>query len=350
MLTKTVTTIEFESNLFPVSHWKQLRRFAVGDERDPRGLFCLTDDKWDTWPYAANGTPSEALRFRVHFKRFRTFLKLYVKWYCYQMLLGKSGNQRVHLMNLATTLVHADRYISEHSFKSIDDIASGAVFQALWDAQLKEPIETISPHAHSAVYRQERTHAFWQRIQIEFGTPYMVPPIAPYITVMPAKFAEDRSKLIPEHVIKQLTNKLGLHRENKDPLTQFDHLRLCVLILSICLGRRINEILLSPRGEGSDGPLSRYPSQSGPPEGSLRFQFTPNKGGPADRVFISPEWEELAIYCVTELVKYSDEVRHVAVSEEHGLLILVSLINWTRGRHAKSKSLVGAIHYLIDLR
>jgi hypothetical protein len=340
MLIKPISTIGFESNLFPISHWKRLRHFVIGDERDPRGLFRLADDKWDTWPYAVNGTPSNARLFRFHFSRFQTFLKLYVKWYCYQMLLGRSGHLRTHLTHLPATLVHADSYISEHGFRSIDDIAASVIFQALWDAQLKEPIENISPRPHSAVYRQERTRAFWQRIRTEFGAPFIIPPVAPYIKVQPAEFAADRSKLIPEHVIKRLTNKLGLHREKKEVLTQFDHLRLCVLILSICLGRRINEILLSPRGSGPDGPLSRYPSKSGSPKGSLWFQFSPNKEGPADKVFISPEWEDLAIYCVTELVKYSDEVRHLAVSEECGLLILVSPSNLTHGRYAKSKSLV----------
>lgn len=337
-LIKTVATIEFESNLFPVSHWRRLERFTVGNERDPREVFRLADDKWDAWPYAVNGTPSQARRFRFHFGRFRTFLKPYVKWYCYQMLLGKSGNLRTSLPSLPTALVHADRYISEQGFRSIDNIAPSAIFQTLWDAQLTQPDEKNSHPPRSAVRRQMETRPFWQRMRMEFGAPVVVPPTSPSTRTKPGEFAADRSKLIPEHVIKRLTNKSGLHREGKDILTRFDHLRLCVLILSICLGRRIYEILLSPRKAGPEGPLGRYPSQSGPPEGSLWLRFTPNKGGPDDKVFISPEWEDLALYCVTELVKYSDEVRHLAVPEERGQLILVSPANLTHGRHAKSNS------------
>jgi hypothetical protein len=172
-------------------------------------------------------------------------------------------------------------------------------------------------------------------MKLEFGAPFVVPPTTPHAQVRPAEFAADRSKIIPEHVIKQLTNKLGLHRGGIELLSRFDHLRLCVLTLAICLGRRINELILSPRGTGSDGPLSRYPSKAGSPEGSLWFQFLPNKNGPADKAFISPEWEDIALYCVRELVKYSDEIRHLAAPEERGLLILVSRLNWTYGLHAR---------------
>jgi hypothetical protein len=336
---KTVATIEFESNLFPVSHWKRLKRFAIGNERDPRGLFRLADDKWDAWPYAVKGMPSQASQFRFHFSRLRSFLKPYVKLYCYQMLLGKSGNLHTSMPRLPSALVNADRYISELGFRSVDDIATLAVFQALWDAQLKHPVEDKSPLPSSAVYRQKVTYSFWRRMRAEFGVPFIIPPISPSVRAMPGDFAADRSKLIPEHVTKRLANKLALHREGKEILTRFDHLRLCVLMLLVCLGRRINEVLLSPRRAGPEGPLSRHPSQAGPSEGSLWFRFTPNKEGPDDRVFISPEWEELALYCVTELVNYSDEVRHLAVPEERGLLILVSPANMTYGRHAKSKSL-----------
>lgn len=338
-LTTAVTTAEFESNRFPVSHWERLRHFAIGDKRDPRGLFCLTDDMWDTWPYAVNGIPSHARLFRFHFGRFQTFLKLYAKWYCYQLLLGRPGDLRPHFATLPAQLMFADTYISGRGFRSIDELCSSHVFEALWKAQLKEPYGDVTPRPRTAVFTQVATRSFWQRIRIEFSTAFTVPPIAPHIKVKPAEFAADRSKLIPEHVIKRLTNKLALHREQKEILVPFDHLRLCVIMLIICLGRRVNEILLSPRGEGPDGPLSRYPSRSGAPEGALWFHFTPNKRGPADNVFISPEWEDIALYCVRELVKYSDEVRHLATPEEQEQLILVSLANSTKGWHAKSTPL-----------
>ena len=90
-------------------------------------------------------------------------------------------------------------------------------------------------------------------------------------------------------------------------------------------------MLFAPRGSGPDGPLSRRPSKGGSPEGSLWFQFLPNKEGPAHQSLISPGWENVTQYCVRELVKYSDEVRRFAPPEEQKLLILVSPLNLTRG-------------------
>jgi integrase len=326
-------SVEFESNSYPAGHWRQLKRFAVGSERDPRGMFRLADDKWEAWPYALNGTPSTARSYRFHFTRFRSFLKFYAKWFCYQLLVGKGRNLRLGLPRLPSTLLHTDRYIREHGFRSVDDIAAATVFQSLWDAQIQEPYQNITPRPQSAVCRQELTRAFWRSMKMEFGVPFVVPPVAPCVKRKPAEFADDASKLIPDHVIMRLTNRLGLHRDEKEPLSRFDHLRLCVLMLLICLGRRVSEILLSRRGEGRDGPLSRYPSKGGPPEGSLWFKFLPNKDGPADKVYISAVWEEFALYCVRELVKYGDEIRHLAAPEERGQLILVSPANATRGHY-----------------
>jgi hypothetical protein len=132
-------------------------------------------------------------------------------------------------------------------------------------------------------------------------------------------------------VIKQLVNRLALHREGLNPLNRHDHLRLCVLVLAICLGRRFSELLTSPRGGGPDGPLTREPARAGSEGGALWFQFHPNKGGPAAQVYISPEWEDVATYCVRELAKYSDEVRGIAAPEEQDQLILVSAANLTWG-------------------
>lgn len=332
VLIKTATTVEYNSNLYPVEHWRQLRRFAVGRERDPRGLFQLTDDKWDVWPYALNGMPSRAPSFRLDFGRYKTFLKLYLKWYCYFNILGKAGRLTVGLRTLSGCLVHADRYISEQGFRSVDDLASTASFRFLWDAQIKTDQAGELPLSQNAVTIQSGTRIFWQRVRVAFGVPPIVPPVAPHTRVKPIDFAADRSKVIPGHVIRQLANKLALHREKKELLRRLDHLRLCVLMLAICLGRRINEILLSPRGSGNDGPLSRHPSNAGSPEGSLWFQFLPNKDGPSDKVFISPEWEDVALYCVHTLVKYGDEIRRHVPPEEWGLLILVSRLNSTYGR------------------
>lgn len=337
VLIKKVSTIEYGANFYPAAHWKHLSRFATGEERDPRGLFLLTDDKWDAWPYALNGMPSQARKFRFNFSRLQTFIKLYVKWYCYHNILGTSGNLPSALPNLPLVLGRTDGYISEHSFRSIDDISPSTIFQDLWDAQIRGSFLDRARLPSKATAIQQHTRTFWLRMKLEFGSPHKIPPIAPFIKVKPAEFAADRRKIIPEHVIRQLTNKLGLHREKKDLLNRYDHLRLCVLMLCICLGRRANEILLSPRGIGSDGPLSRHPSKTGSMEGSLWFQFLPNKKGITDKVFISPEWEDIALYCVHELVKYSDEIRHLAAPEERRLLILVSRLNWTYGLYARSK-------------
>lgn len=337
VLIKKVSTVEYGANFYPAAHWKHLSRFATGEECDPRGLFLLADDKWEAWPYALNGMPSQARKFRFNFSRLQTFIKLYVKWYCYHKILGTAGNLPGGLPNLPVTLVRADRYINEHGFRSIDDISPSAIFQDLWDAQIRGSFLDGVRLPSKATAIQQHTRSFWQRMKLDFGSPHIIPPIAPFIKVKPAEFAADKSKIIPEHVIRQLTNKLGLHREKKDLLNRYDHLRLCVLMLCICLGRRANEILLSPRGTGSDGPLSRHPSKAGSIEGSLWFQFLPNKNGIADKVFISPEWEDIALYCVHELIKYSDEIRHLAAPEERRLLILVSRLNWTYGLYARSK-------------
>jgi hypothetical protein len=339
-LSETATTVEFGQYDYPVEHWRQLERFAVGEEceSDPRGLFRLTDDRWETWPYALNPMPSRAKEFRLYFGRFRTFLKLYVKWYCYSEILGRGGSLTVTLSTLTSSLVRADRYISEQGFRSIDEIASSAAFRSLWEAQIRTPVGDALMLPRSAVAVQENTRAFWQGVKMGFGVPHIIPPTAPHNRPKPGEFAADRSKVIPVHVIRRLSNVLGLHREKKELLSRFDHLRLCVLMLAICLGRRMNEILWSPRGSGGDGPLIRYPSKAGSPEGSLWFEFLPNKGGPGNKVLISPEWEDLALYCVRSLVRYGDEVRQFAAPEERGLLILVSSLNSTNWINRRYRS------------
>lgn len=166
-LIEKVTTVEFGGYDYPVEHWRQLERFAVGEECecDPRGLFRLTDDRWETWPYALNPMPSRAQKFRLYFGRFRTFLKLYVKWYCYSEILGRDGSLTVTLSNITSLLVRADRYISEQGFRSIDEIASSAAFRSLWDAQIKTPVGDAPTLPRSAVTVQQNTRAFWQGVR-----------------------------------------------------------------------------------------------------------------------------------------------------------------------------------------
>jgi hypothetical protein len=176
-LMKRVVTVEYVSNFYPISHWKQLGRFAVGEERDPRGLFRLTDDTWETWPYALNGMPSRARHFRFHFGRLQSFVKLYAKWYCYHKILGSAGTLRSSLANLPALLFRADRYIREHGFRSIDDISPSVVFQDLWDAQIRGDYTEV-PLPRKATAVQDHTRTFWLRISLEFGTPHLVPPTA----------------------------------------------------------------------------------------------------------------------------------------------------------------------------
>lgn len=337
-LFKTVSAVEFESNRYPVRHWERLSRFAIGNECDPRGLFRLTDDRWDAWPYASQGMPSRTLDFRFRFHPLRSFIKLYAKWYCFQKLLTSAGNLLGGLPDLPAKLARADRYILEQNLRSIDDLAPLPVFQALWDALITEQPEDDRPLSKRAVDIQVATNPFWRVLRAEFGVPQVIPPVAPHTRVKPAEFAADPSMIIPDHVVRQLTNKLALHRRGLNLLCRYEHLRLCVLILMICVGRRVGEVLFAPRGNGPDGPLRRHPSGVGSPEGALWFQFTPNKkGGPSDTVYISTEWEDAVLYCVRELVKYGDEIRHLAVPEERELLILVSPLNWTAGSHARFK-------------
>src|SRR5918911_2213159 len=160
-----------------------------------------------------------------------------------------------------------------------------------------------------AISRQERTRPFWLFLSRQFNCPMMVPSVSPYVREWNVEMIADERYLIPDVVIAQLVNRLGLHREGKAILNRYHHLRLCVLVLATCLGRRIDEILNAPRGFGPDGPLTRYPHRDGPPEGGLWFEFSPNKGGPENRAYVSPEWEDVVYYCVRSLVYYSDEVR-----------------------------------------
>ena len=76
-------------------------------------------------------------------------------------------------------------------------------------------------------------------------------------------FGRDRSNLIPTPVKRQLVNVLALHRDGTTRLSPADHLRLCVLLLQLATGRRIDEILASPRCTGPLGPLKRLPAADG---------------------------------------------------------------------------------------
>lgn len=322
-------------HVYPSRHWAELSRFAVGDERDPRGLFRLADDTWDAWPYAETGRPTTAIKYRFRFAGLRSFLKLYAKWYCYERLLVLADTSWSQAGVLISHLSRADRFIVERGHVSIDDIATRAAFEEVWAAHLNWPMpDGQTRRTEAEISSQAQSKPFWLRLRSYFGAPIVVPPCAPCIRRMPAEYADDKAKVIPEHVIKQLVNRLALHRDGMEPLNRYDHLRLCVTVLATCLGRRISEMLNGPRGTGTDGPLSREPTRNGSDRGALWFWYEPSKHGADSRVYISSEWEDVATYCVRELVKYSDEIRERAHPKEAGQLVLVSAVNLTAGKMA----------------
>ena len=316
---------------YPIEHWKELQRFQAGDEFDPKHLFRLTDDVWDAWPYVRGGRPTEAARCRFHFGRLHSFLKLYIKWYCYQRLLG-GQSLSTSVTALPYALNRADVFLCEQDVTSLEELADPARFALLWEFQVKPWDSREGPRPEKAVKIQQATRTFWEQLRAHFGAPSIIPPVASYMKRKPVEQALDRQQLIPLPVIRQLVNRLALHRDGKMPLNPYHYLRLCVLVLILCLGRRIDEVLSSSRGSGADGPLSTYPAKGEPIENALWFRFHPNKQGPRDVVYISPEWRDIASYCVRTLCVYSDEVRELAPLAEQHLLILVSAQSWTSGR------------------
>jgi hypothetical protein len=326
---------------YPLDHWKELKRFSEGNEYDPKGLFRLADDTWDAWPYADNGRPTEAKRHQFGFSSLHSFLKLYAKLYCYQRLLGNAGHLTENQAKLSKVLAFADKYVIEQEFESLDDIADPDVFNELWTALLIDKRNEGGQLRRNAISRQEKTRPFWLFLNRRFNRPMMVPPVSPHAGERKVDMVAEDKYVIPDVVSVQLVNRLGLHREGTAILNRYHHLRLCVLVLAMCLGRRIDEILNSPRGAGPDGSLTRYPYRNGVPEGALWFQFSPNKGGPDNLVYVSQEWEDIVYYCVQSLIYYSDEVREFASPAEQGLLILVSNWNWTAGPYGANWKVAG---------
>jgi hypothetical protein len=319
---------------YPLDHWQQLLRFVEGQERDPRNLFCLSDDIWDAWPYASSGRPTEAATYRFRFGHLRSFLKPYVKWYCYQRLVGSGKRLTGSATHFPYAIGRADSYLLAHEISALDELASPTLFTAFWESLLIPHHPNLGPRPKNAVRLQSDTRAFWEHLRVHFGAPTIIPPTAPHIMRKPVEFSHDEQQVIPLAVIRQLVNRLALHRDERERLNHYDHLRLCVLLLVLCLGRRIDEVLAAPRGIGPDGPLHTYPASGDPPEEAQWFQFHPNKQGPKDLVYISPEWKDLVRYCVQTLCSYSDEVRSFADPSEQHLFILISWSNGTSGAWA----------------
>ncbi len=316
---------------YPLAHWQVMSRFLEGEEHDPRNFFRLADDLWNAWPYAKSGRPTEAARYRFHFGHLRSFLKPYVKWYCYQRLISSGKSLTTYAAALPYYLTTTDTYLCTHDIHSLEELADPSVFAALWESLVKPHDTNQGPRPVKAVKTQLSTRAFWEHLRVHFEAPTVIPPNAPHVWRMPVEQTLDERQVIPIPVIGQLINRLALHRDGKDVLSCYDHLRLCVLILVLCLGRRIDEVLAAPRGQGVDGPLSTYPAKGNPVEEALWFQFHPNKQGPREVVYISPEWRDITRYCVHTLISYSDEVREWAPATEQPLLILVSSRNRTSG-------------------
>jgi|GEM_PF-1665899 len=322
------------SHRYPMSHWSELSRFVEGDERDPRDLFYLADDVWDAWPYAAHGISTRPGHYRFRFDRLHSFLKPYIKWYCYQQLLAKDGKLSRDTTILPSIFRRTDTYLIEHHCECADDITLESDFRDLWNAQLLPQKNDDAAASRARVRLQRPTRPFWKHLRSRFGFPHVVPPIAPHQQFRLTESAFDEHQVIPMAVINQLGNKLALHRDGRERLNRFHHLRLCVLMLSLALGRRIDELLTAPRGTGQEGPLAYYPARGKGPKGALWFEYSPNKQGPQDRVHVSSKWEDVTMYCVKELIRYSDEVRDAAPKEAQHLLILISHWNLTAGPRA----------------
>lgn len=329
----TLGAAEASAGAHPPTHWAVLRRFAEGLERDPKNFFNLAEDVWDARAYASNVFPPHAKKYEFSFTNLRSWIKPYVKLYCYERLMGRKGEHSSRDAKIAYHLTRADQFIIERNLTSLDDFANPVLFEALWKAQLISPGDEGKVRLTAdAVRVQKRTRAFWLYISSIFGVPFYVPPVAPHTERPVSDSGADKSKLIPDAVVRQLVNILALHRDGIALLNRYNHLRLCVLLLLTCVGRRIEEVLAAPRGKGPDGPLERYPRRLADQETSgeaLWFRIAPNKKGRSDLVFISPEWEDLATYCIRQLIAYGDEVRGSAHPDEQSLLILVSDTNMT---------------------
>src|SRR2546423_1508280 len=95
---------------YPIMHWESLRPFLEGDERDPKNSFRLVDDVWVAWRYAANGRPTEAPKYSFRFGHLRSWLKPYVKCYCYARLMGRTEGHTGSAAALPYDLALADEY------------------------------------------------------------------------------------------------------------------------------------------------------------------------------------------------------------------------------------------------
>src|SRR5712691_9944310 len=136
---------------YAAEHWQLLRPFVEGREQDPKGLFYLTDDSWDLWPYSRHAIASYASRYRVKFHGLRSFIKPFVKWYCYQQILQRPGDLSTSMTSLPYELKCIDTYLIERGYFSLDDLAPLSTFEEVWAAPLPQK---SMPYTYLDVRRQ----------------------------------------------------------------------------------------------------------------------------------------------------------------------------------------------------
>lgn len=324
---------ESEEHPFDVDDGDHLRLYTEGNVLDPLGGFKLSEDVWNAFRYSEDPRPTRSITYRFHFGHLQSPLKPFVKRYCHEILLCGGRPLSSYGSQLPNVIRPADVFLRECGYTSLSALADPVVFQEMWEA-LRDPCAEDDGQGRypiSAVRRQLGTRRFWFWLQENYGVPSIVPPPAPHLQPNPNELSRDESAVIPDAVVRQLVNRLALHRSGILRLNPYNHLRLCVLMLIIASGRRVDEILSARRGTSNQPPLKRYPTLGGSEKGALWLRFRPNKGELSEHVFISPEWEELVTYCVGELCRYGDVVREIAAPEERELLILVSTWNWTAG-------------------
>lgn len=305
---------------------QRLLRFVAGNARDPADSFELAAPVWDLRAYAEPSPLGRAPRVSVGSYG---VLTPYLKWFLLErcLLAGRALDRVIATLSAAR---RAAEVAAELELRSFDDLVSVDLFRRLWGGLVGEDPGGGTERRQGAVWRQGVLRPFFRATRSEFGVPVRLLPRAPFVRPSIATLALDTSKATPAQVTSQLVNRLALHREGRETLDALDHLRLCVVVLHLALGRRISELLAARRFRGPDGPLLRYDLVDG--SRALGFRFTPNKGGRNELVYVSPEWEGVVHYTTRELIAYGDAVRGGAEPEARDLLILVSPLNYTSTR------------------
>ena len=127
----------FGIHRYTVQQWEVLRPFVEGTQQDPKQFFYLADDIWELWPYALNGTSTLAGKYRAKFSNLYSFIKPFVKWYCYQQILQRPGDLREYQVKLSYSLKMSDEYLLNHEYITLDDLTF-PVFEDLWVSLLPQ--------------------------------------------------------------------------------------------------------------------------------------------------------------------------------------------------------------------